>query len=349
MVGEEVLFVEPNIWGLMPYKHAFSGRGDEPTNVDMVKPRHLSVGLLHPIIEVIRSYAQELSTRHNAYVNSGFFDIVTTMDADELREQMNRQGRQRILEKTDNNDVIEPFAMPNLPNWMLEAEMQMRDAIERGTFSSASAGIRQQGVNTVGQQAILSNSAAKVFLPMVRQLEHLASLVSQDILRLVDIKKEAVYSRGHELNSRMISNDYNVIAEFPQKDPALDLQERQIAMQELTLGLIDTETYQEIAGRENISGIRRGIIKDQIRQLPAVQQMLMVAALEEMGLAEAAEQMKMEMGGTLGQTAQQPQQPGTVLGPNGQPQTELTGNGQQAQLRQNLTNEVQNPPRMFPS
>ena len=147
----------------------------------------------------------------------------------------------------------------------------------------------------------------------------------------------------------MISNDYNVIAEFPQKDPALDLQERQIAMQELTLGLIDTETYQEIAGRENISGIRRGIIKDQIRQLPAVQQMLMVAALEEMGLAEAAEQMKMEMGGTLGQTAQQPQQPGTVLGPNGQPQTELTGNGQQAQLRQNLTNEVQNPPRMFPS
>ena len=120
-------------------------------------------------------------------------------------------------------------------------------------------------------------------------------------------------------------------------------------MQELTLGLIDTETYQEIAGRENISGIRRGIIKDQIRQLPAVQQMLMVAALEEMGLAEAAEQMKMEMGGTLGQTAQQPQQPGTVLGPNGQPQTELTGNGQQAQLRQNLTNEVQNPPRMFPS
>ena len=349
MVGEEVLFVEPNIWGLMPYKHAFSGRGHEPTSVDSVKPRHLSVGLLHPITEVIRSYAQELSTRHNAYVNSGFFDIVTTMDADELREQMNRQGRQRILEKTDNNDVIEPFAMPNLPNWMLEAEMQMRDAIERGTFSSASAGIRQQGVNTVGQQAILSNAAGKIFLPMVRQLEALASLISQDILRLVDIKKESVYSRGHELNAKMISNDYNVIAEFPQKDPALDLQERQIAMQELTLGLIDTETYQEIAGRENISGIRRGIIKDQIRQLPAVQQMLMVAALEEMGLLEAAEQMRMEMSGTLGQTAQQPQQPGTLLGPNGHPQTEMTGNGQQAQLRQNLTNEVQNPPMMFPS
>ena len=349
MVGEEILFVEPNIWGLMPYKHAFSGRGHEPTSVDSVKPRHLSVGLLHPITEVIRSYAQELSTRHNAYVNSGFFDIVTTMDADELREQMNRQGRQRILEKTDGNDVIEPFAMPNLPNWMLEAEMQMRDAIERGTFSSASAGIRQAGVNTVGQQAILSNSAAKVFLPMVRQLEHLASLISQDILRLVDVKKESVYSRGHELNARMISNDYNVIAEFPQKDPALDLQERQIAMQELTLGLIDTETYQEIAGRENISGIRKGIIKDQIRQLPAVQQMLMIAALEEMGLVEAAEMMKMQMGGALGETAQQPQQPGTVLGPNGHPQTEMTGNGQQAQLRQNLTNEVQNPPRMFPS
>ncbi len=349
MVGEEVLFVEPNIWGLMPYKHAFSGRGHEPTSVDSVKPRHLSVGLLHPITEVIRSYAQELSTRHNAYVNSGFFDIVTTMDADELREQMNRQGRQRILEKTDGNDVIEPFQMPNLPGWMLEAEMQMRDAIERGTFSSASAGIRQAGVNTVGQQAILSNSAAKVFLPMVRQLEHLASLISQDILRLVDVKKESVYSRGHELNARMISNDYNVIAEFPQKDPALDLQERQIAMQELTLGLIDTETYQEIAGRENISGIRKGIIKDQIRQLPAVQQMLMIAALEEMGLVEAAEMMKMQMGGALGETAQQPQQPGTVLGPNGHPQTEMTGNGQQAQLRQNLTNEVQNPPRMFPS
>ena len=349
MVGEEVLFVEPNIWGLMPYKHAFSGRGHEPTNVDSVKPRHLAVGLLHPITEVIRSYAQELSTRHNAYVNSGFFDIVTTMDGDELREQMNRQGRQRILEKTDQNDVIEPFAMPNLPNWMLEAEMQMRDAIERGTFSSASAGIRQAGVNTVGQQAILSNAAGKIFLPMVRQLEALASLISQDILRLVDIKKESVYSRGHELNAKMISNDYNVIAEFPQKDPALDLQERQIAMQELTLGLIDTETYQEIAGRENISGIRKGIIKDQIRQLPAVQQMLMIAALEEMGLVEAAEAMRAEMGGTLGQQPAQPQQPGTLLGPNGHPQTEMTGNGQQAQLRQNLTNEVQNPPMMFPS
>ena len=59
--------------------------------------------------------------------------------------------------------------------------------------------------------------------------------------------------------------------------------------------------------------------------------------------------MKMQMGGALGETAQQPQQPGTVLGSNGHPQTEMTGNGQQAQLRQNLTNEVQNPPRMFPS
>ena len=352
MVGEEVLFVEPNIWGLMPYKHAFSGRGHEPTSggvSSMIKPRHLAVGLLHPVTEVIRSYAQELSTRHNAYVNSGFFDIVTTMDADELREQMNRQGRQRILEKTDGNDVIEPFQMPNLPQWMLEAEMQMRDAVERGTFSSASMGIRQNGVSTVGQQAILSNAAAKVFLPMVRQLEHMASLVSQDILRLIEIKKESVYSRGHELNTRMISNDYNVIAEFPQKDPALDLQERQIAMQELTLGLIDTETYQTIAGRENISGIRKGIIKDQIRQLPAVQQLLMITALEEMGLMEAAEMMKAQMGGSIGQTAQQPQQPGTLLGPNGHPQTEMTGNGQQAMLRQNLTNEVQNPPRQFPS
>ena len=65
--------------------------------------------------------------------------------------------------------------MQQLPGWMFESEQWLDKDMELGTYSRTLAGIRDQGVSTVGQQAILSTSAMRKFVAPSKQLEHLAS------------------------------------------------------------------------------------------------------------------------------------------------------------------------------
>lgn len=347
LVAGQLLFVETNTWGFVPYAHAFAGFGMEPTGER--DPTYLAVGMLDPVIPDIRAQAQAISARHNVAMDASFNKIlVRGMGSDEVRDQLD-QGD--IIEVPDEG-ALRRMELPQYPRWMFETEEWYARDIEEATFSRALSGIREQGVSTVGQQAILSTAAGRKFVGVAKQLEHLATVASSQILELIDSQEFDLTIRGQRLNAAMIEHDYTVRISFDLVDPVLALQERQTGMREVELGLKSDETYRNADARiEDETGERKRLLMQWIRKNPLVHQVLAMEAAKEVGIDRLLERaMQLAEG--------QPGSNGTgmgagaeaLIGPDGQPLEQSmgqTGGAPRAaeQLRQGLTPDVMSPGR----
>ena len=331
---KRLLFVEKNTWGFVPYSHAYAGFGQEPTNSDRIDPANLAVGILDPVISDIRAQAQAVSGRHNALMDASFNPIGTRMGADELRDQLD-QGD--IIEMSDRSDVWR-MDIPQLPRWMFQTEEWLSRDIEEGTFSRALAGVREQGVSTVGQQAILSTAAGRKFVAVSRQLEHLASVASSQILQLIDLLDLNLTIKGKIIRPSYIESDYSVNISFDLVDPVLQLQQRQLGLQEVQAGLKSMETYWSSDARlEDASGERKRLLMDWVRKNPMIHQALAMEVAKEEGIESLVERaLAMAQGGDEGGGAGA----APILGPDGMPMDQTMG---QDQLRQGLTPNTINP------
>ena len=331
---KRLLFVEKNTWGFVPYSHAYAGFGQEPTNSDRIDPANLAVGILDPVISDIRAQAQAVSGRHNALMDASFNPIGTRMGADELRDQLD-QGD--IIEMSDRSDVWR-MDIPQLPRWMFQTEEWLSRDIEEGTFSRALAGVREQGVSTVGQQAILSTAAGRKFVAVSRQLEHLASVASSQILQLIDLLDLNLTIKGKIIRPSYIESDYSVNISFDLVDPVLQLQQRQLGLQEVQAGLKSMETYWAADARlEDASGERKRLLMDWVRKNPMIHQALAMEVAKEEGIESLVERaLSMAQGGDEGGGAGA----APILGPDGMPMDQTMG---QDQLRQGLTPSTINP------
>jgi hypothetical protein len=331
---KRLLFVEKNTWGFVPYAHAYAGFGQEPTNSDRIDPANLAVGILDPVISDIRAQAQAVSGRHNALMDASFNPIGTRMGADELRDQLD-QGD--IIEMSDRSDVWR-MDIPQLPRWMFQTEEWLARDIEEGTFSRALAGVREQGVSTVGQQAILSTAAGRKFVAVSRQLEHLASVASSQILQLIDLLDLNLTIKGKIIRPSYIESDYSVNISFDLVDPVLQLQQRQLGLQEVQAGLKSMETYWAADARlEDASGERKRLLMDWVRKNPMIHQALAMEVAKEEGIESLVERaLAMAQGGEEGGGAGA----APILGPDGMPMDQTMG---QDQTRQGLTPNTINP------
>ena len=331
---KRLLFVEKNTWGFVPYSHAYAGFGQEPTNSDRIDPANLAVGILDPVISDIRAQAQAVSGRHNALMDASFNPIGTRMGADELRDQLD-QGD--IIEMSDRSDVWR-MDIPQLPRWMFQTEEWLSRDIEEGTFSRALAGVREQGVSTVGQQAILSTAAGRKFVAVSRQLEHLASVASSQILQLIDLLDLNLTIKGKIIRPSYIESDYSVNISFDLVDPVMQLQQRQLGLQEVQAGLKSMETYWAADARlEDASGERKRLLMDWVRKNPMIHQALAMEVAKEEGIESLVERaLSMAQGGDEGGGAGA----APILGPDGMPMDQTMG---QDQLRQGLTPNTINP------
>ena len=331
---KRMLFTEKNTWGFVPYAHAYAGFGQEPTNSDRIDPANLAVGILDPVLSDIRAQAQAVSGRHNALMDASFNPIGTRMGADELRDQLD-QGD--IIEMSDRSDVWR-MDIPQLPRWMFQTEEWLSRDIEEGTFSRALAGVREQGVSTVGQQAILSTAAGRKFVAVSRQLEHLASVASSQILQLIDLLDLNLTIRGKIIRPSYIESDYSVNISFDLVDPVLQLQQRQLGLQEVQAGLKSMETYWAADARlEDASGERKRLLMDWVRKNPMIHQALAMEVAKEEGIESLVERaLSMAQGGEEGGGAGA----APILGPDGMPMDQTMG---QDQLRQGLTPNTINP------
>ena len=337
---KKLLFTEKNTWGFVPYAHAYAGFGQEPTSSDKIDPANLAVGILDPVMADIRAQAQAVSGRHNALMDASFNPIGTRMGADELRDQLD-QGD--IIEMQDRSDVWR-MEIPQLPRWMFQTEEWLSRDIEEGTFSRALAGVREQGVSTVGQQAILSTAAGRKFVAVSRQLEHLASVASSQILQLVDILDLNLTVKGHNIRPTYLESDYSVDISFDLVDPVMQLQQRQLGLQEVAAGLKSMETYWAADAKlEDASGERKRLLMDWVRKNPMIHQALAMEVAREEGIESLVERaLSMAEGGGEGQPGAAGGAP--ILGPDGMPLDQTMGGGAPGGgMRQGLTPDTINP------
>ena len=200
VADNNMLFVEKNTWGFVPYSHAYAGYGQEVTSYTEVDPSYMAVGILEPVLPVLKAQAQAVAGRHNALMEATFHPTGTTMDSAELQEQLSTGD---VIEMGNRGDVWK-MEIPQLPRWMFQSEEWLDKDIEMGTFARALAGVREQGVSTVGQQAILSTAAGRKFASPARQLEHLASRSASHVLQLIDIMGLKLNVRGSKITPQDI-------------------------------------------------------------------------------------------------------------------------------------------------
>ena len=279
----DMLFVERNSWGFIPYAHAFAGYGQEPTEQEEFNPSFLAVGILDHARDTLKAQAQESAARHNAVIEASFNPMVTTGDAAELQEQ---RARGDILEVASRGEVGW-MEVQQLPRYVFESEQWIDRDLELGTYARSLAGVREQGVSTVGQQAILSTAASRKFATASKQLEHLASRSGQHILRLIDTMKLSLLVEGHEISPRDIEKDYQVKISFEMVDPVLQFQARELGLREVQAGVKSKETYWSADARlEDATGEQHRLLVDAIRQDPMIQRILAKEAAREEGLLE---------------------------------------------------------------
>ena len=88
------------------------------------------------------------------------------------------------------------------------------------------------------------------------------------------------------------------------------LQEKADARIDLEAGRIDLDTYYKIAGYEDTSTIRKGVLKDMVKHAPEVLAEMVTVAMREEGFEELADRREAQAG----------QPPATgLLGPDGRP------------------------------
>ena len=340
----EILWQKPNLWGFVPYSHAFSGWGMDfayayETN-EYSYAANMSVGLLYPLYTYLRAEAQYKSALHNILINHAYAPIAST-DPTRLRQAI--EGNDILQGRADEHSVVQ-LTPPVDANMLAIGDEIARD-IEFTVPTRVLSGGREPGVSTVGQTAIMSTAARKKYQSIAVQMEHIATSIGSKILQLVDVS-EALEGRigasNAELTKSIIHGDYSIKVQFEVTDPVLDLQQKQLTMNEYDRGLIDRTTYWREAGYEDASEIRKGLLRDAIDQDPRVHQQLVLQVAEEEGVAELVRQSQSE------QNAQQLQ--GT---PPNQQEAQLTPDQsaannalQQSGLRQPLTEDIAKPARI---
>lgn len=335
-----LLFVEDNTWSFNPFNHAYAGFGQEIVSQSGYdgafragfNPASLAQGILHHVRDTIRMQAQTVSGWANAVDTAGFPKIITPREAIEIQTML---ARSDILEGMNWQD-FRYAETPPVPNFLFEIERFFDGDIEEGTFARALAGIREQGVSTVGQQAILSTAAGRKFVAPSRQLDRLATHFTSNLLRLIKLLNRPLQIADTAVRPSDIQHFF-VQVTFELIDPVLQLERQRLGLQELAAGAISLETYWSAYSRlADATGEKRRILQELVERSPQVQQALARIAAQEAGLDDILERLQNQQAG------------GGVNGGGGPLQAAAQGMAQ-ARLRQGLTPQIASPGRVNPT
>jgi hypothetical protein len=336
--GGGILYTERNTWGFTPYAHAFAGFGSEP--VDDGGPEFLAIGILFAVSDTLKMQSQSVNASMTLLIRAAYANLGYTGDNYEAAVQVARNG---IMQGDKDDWWVMPS--PEMSNWMFQVEFGLDRDIEEGTYPRSISGIREQGVTTVGQQAILLTQSRQKFQEVAVQNEHMATTISQNVLRLMDGKRSPIAPKiganGVEVRKSDIYGHYHMQASFEVADPVLDLQRRELGIREVEAGLKDTETYWEEDARvEDITERTKRLLKHVIRNTPGVQVELAREVAEEMGFKDVFERA---LAAEQAQSAALPSANGQAVVP-GLEGGGLDGTAQAAnQLRQPLADNTAKP------
>src|SRR3990167_362780 len=347
----EILWIDPNWWGFVPFTHAFNGHGLMPTSLSVpgqgtvgFDPRPFCEGILGPIAESIIMQSQREASFHSMLMRAAYPPRYTEGDLSP-EELANVEATGGYAQAT-RGSIWSPEDQ-QVANWMFQVGQNVDSDIMRGSFPLPD--VRQPGVTTVGQQAILSNALSRQFQGAVDQLQRMATREAMGILAIVDgLSMNSEVSRiglnGKYLDAKDIAHDYSVDAIFDDIDPMLQLQGMEFGLREITAGVLSKERYwRERARLQNVTGERTALREDGIRSDADVNAILSEDTADEIGLGEEYQEAlrrKKERGDLRGQALQgeTPENESPTIG--------MPEQGTQNAMRGALGPNTQNPPRL---
>lgn len=287
----DMLWIEKNTWGFIPFLQAFAGFGGEITSDEKQDPKYLCKGLLNPILDPLKREHQMVSAKHEVVISGAFPYLVLEPGVD-AAAIIAKIAAGQPLDETELKR-LGWFARPDLPPQLFQAANDVEREIQEGSYTLQMGGYRQEGVSAVGTTAILSTAANRKFAGPAKQLNYLASICASNILRLVDNVSEldgAITVGGHTLSKQDIAGNYNAKVTFELVDPVLQLQIRQQGAADVAAGRRSLETFWSADARlEDASGERKRLIEDKAWEHPAIVEVMVNAFLEGKGLLSMAE------------------------------------------------------------
>ncbi len=330
--GDKLLFLEANTWGFVPFEQAFAGFGHQPTDVNTRNTRFLAVGMYEAIMDDLWMDAQRTSGKHNALINATFPLQGTTEDAGELE---NQQAESDTIE-LPNKGATWLMDQPQLPGWLSDFAIENNRDMEDATFPRGLGGIKDAGVQTVGQQAILNTAGHRRFIAPTQQVNQLFTKSAEHFLQWIDMLDLDLVIEGNSINRGVIDGDYSVKVTFKVVDPVLQMQERQQALTEYQAGVMDLKTFWAVAGRGDSSGAREALFEDLVYKHQTVQDMMVREKARELGLEKMLDENPDVLTAGDDTVARS-----KIVGPDGQPLASTLGTG----LRQPLDERTLKPSR----
>ncbi len=306
----ELLFVEPAIFGIQPFKHSYSGLGGEQTNTES-NASQLAVGLLEPLYDTLRAMTMDKSGKLNALLETAYARPGTTQPPEEAAQALAK--KQGVLGgKKEDWWFLE---YPPLQQWMT----QMGEMLERdytiGSYPRSAVGERQAGVTTVGQEMLLQQAVDKKFYMVSKRIEQLLCWVGSTILQYVDISEDTITIGGKSLKPTDIQGDYSIYITLPLENPAIEMEQTKLDMSAAEGGFISKQTVREAHWTENEEEESDRLLTQLMESLEPVQLEMMDTTLRTKGFAKIADRLRERQAMQKQQAAMQGQ-PGM---PPGQP------------------------------
>ena len=267
----------------VPVVHGFAGFGMPPGS-DPLNPAFMAKGILDPVLDSFKVQAQSESAKHQLLMAAAYLPWMTNLDPAEIAQAI-AKGQ---MVQVPGQDAIWPMPGREVTSWMFRVGEEVGIDIEQGTYSRALAGMREPGVSTVGQTAILTTIAQRIGAAPLKQMEQMVTIMCRRILQMVDMKDQVIGVDGVLLRPEDINHNYNITVTFEAVDPVLQLRQREMGLREVIAGVISPRTHREQNIRmEDEARESDRLLEHQLEQIPEVKVALLRAKAKELQIEEA--------------------------------------------------------------
>jgi len=294
--GGEMLYLEPNMWGIQPWIQVFGGNAIMPSGEPWDVRWWVRQSLMWREIPTLRMLNQAMASHHAILQRAAWARMGTTQNPSEAAAQL----AVGVLAGNLYDLCVEQT--PQLPAASFQHLSNLQDMVERTTFSSLMAGFRQAGVDTATGMIIQAENANRTFKANVTKLEHLHTIGGSNVLKLkTQIGEELTNDYGRikigedVLDDKDIGGKFHIQARFKQIDPVVQQQAVREALVLWSSGLVGDEYIYRVAGIEDVSGTRKDAIASMARRDPELIEQLKIDALREEGMLELADRRQDEL------------------------------------------------------
>lgn len=337
IAGGEMLDQSTHRYRKPPFQIRAAGFGD-----DTGEPHERFQSLLYPARSLINQEIRVLC-QLDAIMRQSAWPTTLTPENSGLTEII--PGR-IVPMKREDIEATRPYTevRGEVVQALLQEHQIISEGIEDATYPSVVKGVRAKGVGSgYGQNSLAALGKIK-FGAVGVSCQTLLQEFNEDYLRCVEmVVEESVpvwgpTKRGFvdfEIKPEDIGGYYYNVVTLNPKLPIDRANEIQIGavLYNDGQGVIDAGTFlQDFAGYEQPDELRIKVLRDQVMRLPQIQQVMMIAALEETGMLDyvlkKAAQFGMDplaMLQALGLLQAQPAPGGAAAPPQGGPAGALTG------------------------